>query len=243
MNLPAGIPRSRGAVCGVVLVLLGLWGGLAPFVGPYFHFGFTPDKAWAYNSGRLYYSAVPGAAVLLAGLLVLLTRNRPVGVIGGLVAVLGGAWFALGDGFVTVVLKQTSISIGGPIGAAGTSGFAVTTGGVVVPIRAYLEQLALFAGLGLLIVAVGALAIGRFSMLAARDLGADEEDSYAPGLPINPVPMRVVATAATPFASESDQYSPTGTFTRPSSIPPPALFPDSPPPFQDAPTQYPEPTS
>ena len=44
MNLPVGIPRSRGAICGVLLILLGLWGGLAPFVGPYFHFGITAGQ-------------------------------------------------------------------------------------------------------------------------------------------------------------------------------------------------------
>src|SRR5258708_3544569 len=99
MNLPAGIPRSRGAICGVLLILLGLWGGLAPFVGPYFHFGVTPDKAWAYNSGRLYYSIVPGAAALLGGIIVLLTRNRAIGIAGGLLAALGGIWFGLGEGF------------------------------------------------------------------------------------------------------------------------------------------------
>ena len=67
MNSQVRIRRSRGAVCGAALILLGLWAGLAPFVGPYFHFGFTPDKAWEYNTGRLYLSAVPGAASGLAG--------------------------------------------------------------------------------------------------------------------------------------------------------------------------------
>ena len=28
--------RSRGVVSGFVLMLLGLWGGLIPFIGPYF---------------------------------------------------------------------------------------------------------------------------------------------------------------------------------------------------------------
>ena len=28
------VPRSRGALSGVLLVLLGLWGGLIAFVGP-----------------------------------------------------------------------------------------------------------------------------------------------------------------------------------------------------------------
>jgi hypothetical protein len=36
MNDQVTIRRSRGAVSGVALILLGLWGGLAPFVGPYF---------------------------------------------------------------------------------------------------------------------------------------------------------------------------------------------------------------
>ena len=38
--------RSRGAFSGFLLILLGLWGALIPFVGPYFDFAYTPDKAW-----------------------------------------------------------------------------------------------------------------------------------------------------------------------------------------------------
>ena len=30
--------RSRGAFSGFLLILLGLWGALIPFVGPYFHY-------------------------------------------------------------------------------------------------------------------------------------------------------------------------------------------------------------
>ncbi len=155
------IPLSRGAVSGVILILLGLWGGLAPFVGPYIHFGFTPDKAWAYTEGRLYYSVVPGAAALLGGLLVILTRNRGVGIAGGLLAALGGAWFALGNGFVITVLKRPSISVGAPLAATA--------------LRAYLESIAFFGGLGLLVLFCGALAAGRFSMLAARDVAPAPE--------------------------------------------------------------------
>ncbi len=98
MNPQGQIPRSRGAICGVLLILLGLWGGLAPFVGPYFHFGYTPDKTFYYSSGRLYFSVIPGAAALLGGLLVLATRNRGVGAFGGVLAALGGAWFVAGAG-------------------------------------------------------------------------------------------------------------------------------------------------
>jgi hypothetical protein len=171
MNPQGRIPLSRGATCGLLLILLGLWGGLAPFVGPYFHFGYTPDKAWAYNSGRLYYSIIPGAAVLVGGLLALVTRNRGVGVSGGVLAVLGGVWFGLGATFTAVVLKK-SIQAGGPIvPARGASN-----------VYRYLEGLTLFSGLALLVAVIAAIAIGRFSMLAAADLEADA-DGYYPEFP------------------------------------------------------------
>jgi hypothetical protein len=168
MDIQAGIPRSRGAVCGVLLVLLGLWGGLAPFIGPYIHFGFTPDKAWQYTQGRLYYSAIPGGAALLGGLIVLVTRNRGVGVVGGLLAALGGVWFGLGDGFVTTVLKRASISIGVPLAPLGSSASTL---------RTYLESIAFFGGLGMVVLFFGALAIGRFSLLAATDVTPMPEDT------------------------------------------------------------------
>ena len=158
MNRQGQIPRSRGGICGVILILLGLWGGLAPFVGPYFHFGFTPDATWHYDSGRLYYSIIPGGAALVGGVLVILTRNRGVGIAGGLLGTLGGAWFVAGSGFVTYVLKK-SISPGITIVPAGAQ-----------PLRSYLETISLFSGLGILLLVAGAIAIGRFSMVGAKDV-------------------------------------------------------------------------
>lgn len=166
MNPQGRIPRRRGVVCGLLLVLLGLWGGLALFVGPYVHLGYTPDKVWHYDTGRLYFSVIPGIAVLLGGLMVAVTRHRGVGISGGLLAALGGAWFSLGHTFTAVVLKK-SITVGSPILSAGASPESL---------RAYVETLTLFTGLGVLVAFLGALAIGRFSMLAAADIA--EEDSY-----------------------------------------------------------------
>jgi hypothetical protein len=164
------IPRSRGGVCGVLLILLGLLAGLGPFVGPYIHFGYTPDKAWAYNSGRLYLSIVPGAVAVIGGLLALATRNRGVGVIGGVLGVLGGAWLVVGASFTSIVLKQTTISPGSPIIWGASSE------------RTYLETVALFTGAGCLLIFVGALAAGRFSLIGARDVQADQyyDDYSAP---------------------------------------------------------------
>jgi hypothetical protein len=163
------IPRSRGGVCGVLLILLGLWAGLSPFVGPYIHFGYTPDKAWAYNSGRLYLSIVPGAVALIGGLLAVATRNRGVGVVGGVFGVLGGGWLVVGSQIVTIVLKQTSILPGSPI-IWGTSAE-----------RTYLETVALFTGVGCLLIFVGALTAGRFSLIGANDVQAADQyyDDYS----------------------------------------------------------------
>src|SRR5690349_18868206 len=66
----ARIPRTRGAFSGVMLVLLGAWGGLIPFIGPYFHYAYTPDKAWVYTTGRLWLEILPGAAWFVVGNLV-----------------------------------------------------------------------------------------------------------------------------------------------------------------------------
>jgi len=236
----ARIPRSRGVICGVALILLGLWGGLAPFVGPYFHFGFTPDKTWDYNSGRLYYSIVPGAAALLGGLLVLATRNRAVGIVGGLLAAAGGAWFGLGEGFVNFVLKRPSITVGDPLVPTSPSGL------VGYPIREYLETLTFFTGLGFLILFFGALAVGRFSMVAAKDVGYDTsaDESYYTSLPAVTQPTASqYGTAAGQFPSATDQYTSAGEFPRSAPFPDtPSQFPEAAP-FSGTPAQFPETTT
>jgi hypothetical protein len=161
------IPRRRGGVCGLLLVLLGAWGGLAPFIGPYFHFAYTPDKAWAYTTGRLYLSVIPGGVALLAGLAILLTRSRAVGAVAGLLGALAGAWFIIGAGFVHTVLNRPSIVPGTPVPQSGY--------GIASTQWSYLELMGFFTGVGILIVFLAALAIGRFSMLAAVD-AVDAQD-------------------------------------------------------------------
>jgi hypothetical protein len=195
-------PRSRGAMTGVLLVLLGVWGGLVPFIGPYFHYAYTPDKALAYTTGRLYLSIVPGAAALLGGLLVLGTRSRGVGVFGGLLAVLGGAWFIVGASFTAVVLKRPSISPGIPVGISAT--------------RTFSEQLGFFVGLGILIVFLAAIAMGRFSLVGVKDAAlADDSllvDGGYPAAPGDHVPAadqdRTVTTY--PYSAGGGQYQGSG---------------------------------
>jgi hypothetical protein len=150
-------PRSRGSLCGLALILLGAWAGLAPFAGPSLRFGFTPDRAWAYTSGRLYLSALPGVIVLLAGLIVAMTRSRSFGGFCAFVAALGGVWLIAGAALVKLLpaSQAASITVGTPIGTGASA--QVLTG------------LAFFSGVGALIVFFAAVALGRFSITALKD--------------------------------------------------------------------------
>ena len=55
------MPRSRGAVSGLLLVMLGAWGALIPFVGPHFNFAYTPNQDWAWTTARGWLEVFPGS--------------------------------------------------------------------------------------------------------------------------------------------------------------------------------------
>ncbi|TDC65660.1 hypothetical protein E1200_17995 [Actinomadura sp. GC306] len=150
-------PRTRGLLSGTLLVLLGLWGGLLPFVGPYFGFGFAPDETWVYDTDRLQLSVAPAAAVVLGGLIVLAGANRVLGMLGAWLAALGGAWFAVGH---TVAALWDASGVGAPLGTGEGQRIA--------------EQLAGFTGLGVVIAFLAGLALGRFAVAGAREAAARE---------------------------------------------------------------------
>ncbi|MBO2449668.1 hypothetical protein J4573_21380 [Actinomadura barringtoniae] len=152
------IPRSRGALSGVLLLLLGLWGGLLPFVGPYFDFGFSPDDTWVYDTARLELVIAPAIAVGLGGLIVLSASNRAFAIFGAWLAVLGGAWFAVGP--IVAVLWDPG-TVGTPLGDNEN--------------RQVAEQLAGFTGLGVVAVFFAALALGRFAVVGVKEAHLAEE--------------------------------------------------------------------
>ncbi|HEY8479405.1 MAG TPA: hypothetical protein VIL71_06190 [Spirillospora sp.] len=145
-------PRTRGLLTGTLLVLLGLWGGLLPFVGPYVDFGFAPDETWVYDTDRLQLSIAPAAAVVLGGLIVLAVTGRALAMFGAWVAALGGAWFAAGH---TVAGLWDAGGVGAPLGTDERVRIA--------------EQLAGFTGLGVVIAFLAGLALGRFAAAGARE--------------------------------------------------------------------------
>jgi hypothetical protein len=161
------VPRSRGALSGTLLALLGLWGGLIPFVGPYFDFAYTPDSAWVSTSGRLWLEVLPAAATVLGGLILLSSANRAIAMFGAWVAALGGAWFVVGGPVSTLWTAKHVNAAGAPVGSVG---------------RQVAEQLAFFTGLGVVITFFAALALGRLAVVGVRDAALTEPqvEEYAP---------------------------------------------------------------
>jgi hypothetical protein len=149
------VPRTRGAFSGFLLIVLGAWGALIPFIGPYFHFAYAPDTAWTYTSGRLWLEILPGAASVLGGLILLTSALRPTAMLGAGLATAAGAWFAVGTLFQPLGPGAGWFTVGSPAGL-GT-------------LQRVLEQLGFFTGLGVVIVFFGATALGRLSVVGVVD--------------------------------------------------------------------------
>lgn len=152
--------RSRGVASGILLALLGVWGGLIPFVGPYFHYAYTPDTTWTYNTARLWLEILPGAAAFLGGILLIIAAGRHIALFGALLAAVGGAWFAVGT--ILSPLWNNNVTLGGtPVGST--------------VMRHTLEQIGFFTGLGVVIVFIAAAAFGRIVTLPPEAAPAADE--------------------------------------------------------------------
>jgi hypothetical protein len=133
-------------------MILGAWGALIPFFGHSFGFGFTPADTWDWTAARGILEVAPGAGAFLGGLLLTVSADRASATFGGMVAAVSGAWFVLG----TVVSPLWNANyIGTPTGDA--------THGVW-------ERLGMFTGVGLVVIYLAAIALGRISLSGRRDL-------------------------------------------------------------------------
>ena len=194
MTAKLRVSRSRGALSGVLLILLGLWGGLVPFVGPYFHYAYTPDRAWDFTAGRVWLEVLPAVGTIAGGMIMAGSRLRPVAMFGAWLAALSGAWFAVGGLLVSLVRRSTSVVQGVPVG--GSTARAV-------------EQIGFFTGLGVVIVFIAALALGRLAVVGVRDAklaesqaaaadAAEEESREAAVPPAGVTPGTAAAEPGTP---------------------------------------------
>jgi hypothetical protein len=193
------VPRSRGAVSGLLLVLLGLWGALIPLVGPYFHYAYTPDSAWTLTAGRVWLEIVPGAATLVGGIILLASASRLLAMFGAELAAAAGAWFALGTVIIPLWPAAHTLNPGSPAGA--------TT------VLRQLEHLGFYTGLGVVIVFVAALALGRLTVVGVRDARLAERGAAV----TEEEPAAADTTATRPIATGTTTARATGT-GRPGSL-------------------------
>jgi hypothetical protein len=166
------ISRTTGAFSGFLLVILGIWGGIIPFIGPSFGYAFGNHVTWYYTADRLYLDILPGVVVIVGGLILLRAGNRAAGVLGSWLAIVGGAWFVVGPA-VSRTWEHTLGPIGGPMFG---------------PTRQMLELVGYFYGLGALIVALGAFALGRFVSRPALVVAEPATEPTPAAEPVAPRP-------------------------------------------------------
>lgn len=179
------MPRTRGALTGLLLILLGAWGALVPFFGPNIDWAYAADPAWTWTAAKGWLEVLPGVAAAVGGLLVLLSGNRANAVFGGWLAVLGGAWFVVGRAFAPTLGIG---DVGQPAAAADLK-------------RALLE-VTYFTGLGALIVFLGGAAVARLAVRHARDVVVTQ-----------PAPAAADAVPAAQPAAQPAMYDETGGVT------------------------------
>ena len=157
------VPRTRGAVSGAIIALLGAWGALVPFVGPTFGYSIGPDDAWNWTNGRLWLSVIPGAVAIVGGLMLMLSARRPSASFGALLGVLAGAWFVVGS--TVSQLWNDGVSQAGVVHGSNT--------------LQVFELLGYFLAPGVLIVYFAAAALGRLSVRSVRDIELEDEAAAA----------------------------------------------------------------
>jgi hypothetical protein len=135
------IPRRRGAAGGFLIVLLGLWGGLIPFIGPYFNYQIGTTETWDWAIDRLWLSILPGAAAVIGGLMLLASTTRRSASFGSLLALAGGLWFVAGLS-MSMLWNGGDPATGAALGDTGTRvlewiGFFYGTGALITMLASY----------------------------------------------------------------------------------------------------------
>src|SRR4051812_23946518 len=129
-----------GRLLGLMLIVLGAWGGIVAFVGPKFGYRMDSGPAWDWTTAHWELHAAPGAAVVLGGLLLLAASPRAVARFGAVLALLGGMWFVVGPLFASMWLGtngETQLASSTLSQAARPLGYHYGTGMLIVALAAY----------------------------------------------------------------------------------------------------------
>jgi hypothetical protein len=124
-----------------LIVLLGAWGALIPFVGPYFNYQIGTTESWDWAVDRLWLSVLPGAAAVIGGLILVVSATRRSALFGSLLALAGGLWFVAGPS-VSMLWNGGDPATGAGLGDTGTRvlewiGFFYGTGALITLLSSY----------------------------------------------------------------------------------------------------------
>ncbi|MGD0594994.1 MAG: hypothetical protein ABSB54_15110 [Acidimicrobiales bacterium] len=143
--------KSAGglALVAVLVILVGAWGGIVPFLGPSIHFNADGSSAWHLSLRHELLWLAPGALALLMGILLLAhvrkvkSKNARFGSVWtGFLTALSGAWFVAGP-LAWPVLKSSE-----------------TVFRPATPTHELLYQLGWSLGPGIVLILLGGCAIG-----------------------------------------------------------------------------------
>ena len=150
---------------GFLLVALGAWGAIVPFVGPEFDYPFPAGSdvgSWEWSETAWQLSLLPGIGAVYGGLILLglVGSVRIAPALGALIALTSGAWFVLGSEFSRLWTTP-------PPDGSGSDWMVIAT------------NLGYHEGLGLAIVALSALALGMLALLPERVAKTQEQPLIA----------------------------------------------------------------
>jgi hypothetical protein len=148
------IPRSKGAISGLIVLLLGLWGALVPFVGPYFNFAMHTDQTWHWFADRGWLEVLPGAVAIVGGLMMIRGGTRSSISLGAMLGLGAGLWYVAGP-VVSSLWNHGAVTVGPPLGAHNLT-------------RA-LEWIGYFYGVGALLILFSSYALGFIAALPVVD--------------------------------------------------------------------------
>lgn len=160
----------RVGFTGLLIALLGAWGGIVAFVGPTFGYNATVASSWQWTTANWLLHLVPGAVALAAGLVVMSSspsvRVRGMLALASLAAIAAGAWFVIGP--AAWPWFETSSAYGPATGAG----------------AAFANQVGANLGVGVLLAALGGMALK--TALATRAAATVTGTAPAAGEPVDP---------------------------------------------------------
>jgi hypothetical protein len=151
------LPRTRGAVSGLVLLVAGLWAALVPFFGPYLNLSIGTDQTWHWTTDRLWLSVLPGAVAALGGLLLIRAVTRGAAAFASWLGVCAGVWLIVGQ-TVSLLWNHGTSAAGQPLFGN---------------VHKAVEEGVYFYAVGALILFFAAFALGRLA-LPARAVVAED---------------------------------------------------------------------